>query len=884
MVAANTKIREKPKQQRTGRRSCGCFSSTRRRILLIGSFISFIIWSYTILKIIQNLRDYFDNDERSTRRKDNYTDYTSTEYQLDAPTTPYIYNYNRNRINNDNDSRVVVETETNNKTKTTKTKTETKKMTDIQRYRIKQEQERLRQRRHQENASLLLIHDENDNNNTATAAATAATDNTLGVLAPQRYTSFFDFANDDDNDNKAAATATTDAAADVVVVVDLTAPPPPKTTTIKHISIVGTISVSNDGTNHSTSTHYYSPRIVGLIDDNDTNTGGSSSYSFQHYKTVKKISRLNEKKIKNNNKQNKYWQEQEHPTHSQNIPRSHTEDVDQLQHQLYVNQQSNNYKQDCIYPGDDTADDQEATDFYAVYQRVRCSSNSKRKRSEEEDDERSGSGSGDDDDCERSGDSDDEDDEWSIVEQLDPSSNSKSKTTSSYSYSSKSKSNNKDRVWQKRNYPVCNTMHELGILGNEVGNTAMVNIEVLGKGSYRTAYLLDNIYPHSHPHQKNKDEDEGDEDNDETRDDDDDNDNDDSKIVIKMFGLDTDHEFPFDIASFEMHRVDSVISQKMTASPYILDIYGHCGVSGLYEQGYDDLHHIAKNRRRHRNNNKDHHHHHHHTRTPELTLETKMQYSYEAIQAIYDLHTIDYDDDDEYSSSLSSSSSSSSKTAVVIDPIGRPATIIHGDIKPENFILVQLGKGKKKTFRLKLNDFNYSILRKFNRTAIATSSTSITTATASSAGTTATGDSKKEQVEMHMEAACPYYTNQVPLSWGVGYRPYEFSIDNYPPINENIDIFGLGGVLYYILEGKDPYWQYTKDHEVEEISKGLLPPISATTTTKRIVNSKTDTDDIDTRRTIKTIIDIIQKSMSLNTNDRPTSKQVLEQFRDVYSL
>jgi hypothetical protein len=85
------------------------------------------------------------------------------------------------------------------------------------------------------------------------------------------------------------------------------------------------------------------------------------------------------------------------------------------------------------------------------------------------------------------------------------------------------------------------------------------------------------------------------------------------------------------------------------------------------------------------------------------------------------------------------------------------------------------------------------------------------------------------------------------------------------------------------LEGKDPYWQYTKDHEVEEISKGLLPPIS-TTTTKRIVNSKTDTDDIDTRRTIKTIIDIIHKSMVLNTNDRPTSKQVLKQFRDVYSL
>jgi serine/threonine protein kinase len=146
---------------------------------------------------------------------------------------------------------------------------------------------------------------------------------------------------------------------------------------------------------------------------------------------------------------------------------------------------------------------------------------------------------------------------------------------------------------------------------------------------------------------------------------------------------------------------------------------------------------------------------------------------------------------------------------------------------------------------------------------------------------TSTSTSANEHEEVQVDnikekvIACPYYTNRVPLSWGVGYRPYEFSIANYPPIDENIDIFGLGGVLYYILEGNDPYWQYTKDHELEEISNGLLPPIKATTTN--------DIDDMDTRRIINTIIDIINNSMSLNPNERPTSKHVLEQFLNAFN-
>jgi len=39
----------------------------------------------------------------------------------------------------------------------------------------------------------------------------------------------------------------------------------------------------------------------------------------------------------------------------------------------------------------------------------------------------------------------------------------------------------------------------------------------------------------------------------------------------------------FDADAMEMHRVDSLMYERLTSSPFVMDIYGHCGYSGLFE-------------------------------------------------------------------------------------------------------------------------------------------------------------------------------------------------------------------------------------------------------------------------------------------------------------
>ena len=107
---------------------------------------------------------------------------------------------------------------------------------------------------------------------------------------------------------------------------------------------------------------------------------------------------------------------------------------------------------------------------------------------------------------------------------------------------------------------------------------------------------------------------------------------------------------PFDPRAYEMHRVDALISERMTASPYVVDIYGYCGTSSVYEQGISNLEHDLRFRKG-KNELKSH---------PPLADATKALYASQVAQALLDLHGLDY-------------------------PENRSnTTIVHADIKPES--------------------------------------------------------------------------------------------------------------------------------------------------------------------------------------------------------
>lgn len=181
----------------------------------------------------------------------------------------------------------------------------------------------------------------------------------------------------------------------------------------------------------------------------------------------------------------------------------------------------------------------------------------------------------------------------------------------------------------------------------------------------------------------------------------------------------------------------------------------------------------------------------------------------------------------------------------------------------------------------KLGDFNNSILRKWNTTS---------------------------------QRPCPYYNSPYEPSWGLGYKPLEHSSHGFPPLDESVDVFGVGGLLYYVLVGKDPYFQYPKGSETRAMRGGELPPlppmlsyntsqthggntalltatgvVSASSHNKYRGNSSTATETTTAiprnnkmvSTGIQAIIAAIQASMKVQPGDRPTSKQVADLFQSI---
>mmetsp|Transcript_9321 Transcript_9321/g.23187 ORF Transcript_9321/g.23187 Transcript_9321/m.23187 type:complete len:583 (+) Transcript_9321:275-2023(+) len=208
------------------------------------------------------------------------------------------------------------------------------------------------------------------------------------------------------------------------------------------------------------------------------------------------------------------------------------------------------------------------------------------------------------------------------------------------------------KEWQSKSYPVCNSMHELGVLGGST--SAISEMEYIKSGSFRMAHLI----PNHHAVRDSLDP---------------------KVVVIKFFHLEKEKEMPFDPRAYEMHRVDALISERMTASPYVVDIYGYCGTSSVYEQGISNLEHDLRFRKG-KNELKSH---------PPLADATKALYASQVAQALLDLHGLDY-------------------------PENRSnTTIVHADIKPDNVVMVRRPWGVV----AKLGDFNNSFLRKWNITS-----------------------------------------------------------------------------------------------------------------------------------------------------------------------
>ena len=95
--------------------------------------------------------------------------------------------------------------------------------------------------------------------------------------------------------------------------------------------------------------------------------------------------------------------------------------------------------------------------------------------------------------------------------------------------------------WQSYQFPTCNVVHEQPLNDKEEG-------KYLAAGNWRQTFEV---------HESGTDD----------------------RIAMKTLR----NQLSFDADTMEMHRVDSLMYERLTSSPSVMDIYGYCGHSGLFE-------------------------------------------------------------------------------------------------------------------------------------------------------------------------------------------------------------------------------------------------------------------------------------------------------------
>jgi hypothetical protein len=220
--------------------------------------------------------------------------------------------------------------------------------------------------------------------------------------------------------------------------------------------------------------------------------------------------------------------------------------------------------------------------------------------------------------------------------------------------------------WHTESRPNCNMLHEvdiptslasrMAVFATEDSNTKVTSwdhstlekmeawADFLGQGWFRQAWELQ---PHTNtPLLETSQEEEED------------------NVILKMLRYERDY---FD-EYYDLHRRDAMAMERLTASPYTLNVYGYCGQSAMNEKAVDNVERVFMRLR------KGHY-------------DYKLQTATAVAWAVSDMHRIDFDK-------------------------GNNATLVHYDLNPRNVAIMPNGAPK-------LNDFNVAEFLRWNTTASA---------------------------------------------------------------------------------------------------------------------------------------------------------------------
>jgi len=290
-------------------------------------------------------------------------------------------------------------------------------------------------------------------------------------------------------------------------------------------------------------------------------------------------------------------------------------------------------------------------------------------------------------------------------------------------------------------------------------------------------------------------------------------------VVLKTLRIERDFLEEY----YELHRRDALAMERLTFSPYVLDIYGYCGQSAINElanfgiEGMSSLEKVARSFRG--------------MQHIEPVSKIKLQLASMVATGISHMHSIDhpdfpqrYDSDDNPNPNF--------EEGLKMKP---NATLVHYDLNPRNIAIVKRGKPK-------LNDFNVAEFLTWDR--------------------------------IHNKT-CGFQGRFKEPWWRAPEEMQAHLPDEYPnpaPLTEKIDVFSLGNILWDILTTHSPY-KMSKDKMDRtrvNVAKGVLPDWP-----DDFNKTKAESDPA-----LNAIEKAMQKCLRTKPEDRPTAGEIADELSE----
>lgn len=303
--------------------------------------------------------------------------------------------------------------------------------------------------------------------------------------------------------------------------------------------------------------------------------------------------------------------------------------------------------------------------------------------------------------------------------------------------------------WMKASYPNCNSVHEIDV---QLGVSSITyddeeDVKFLGQGWFRDTWKYVNDVSDGSP-----------------------------PVVLKTLRI----EREFLDEYFDLHRRDAVAMERLTFSPYVINVHGYCGQSAINElaQGImgGKITNLEQLDRRLRGKEED----------PQALL-LKLQLATKVSLGMAHVHNIHVSDN-------SGGRSKSVQTLLYehTDPnsthsttgFGRSVpTMAHYDINPRNIAIMSNGSPK-------LNDFNIAEFLTY---------------------------------DPETNEPCGFRSRLHEPWWRA---PEEMDMSHQTMVDEKVDIYALGEVLFHILTTHGPRGKMIKDRMEEVraiVQKGIRP-------------------------------------------------------------